>query len=208
MAYKNNIPNATDATNVSQVEIKENFAQIETVFSENHSNFGTANEGKHSKVVLPEVADPVTGANEIALFCKNETLTTKSELFIRNESAGDIFPISAAGKAADGWAFLSSGLLIKWGQMVIPNNTGRHSHTWTAGATFPAFVTQLFSIVQVGVDAGTPAKDSNAVAYVLSVANPLQVDFRIWRRNLRNLAGSDKFPFSVWILALGTTASR
>jgi len=99
MAYLNNIPNATDMLAVSQSQIKENFAQLETQFIVDHDSLLVAGAtGKHRKITLPEyavAADPVSAVNEGIIYTKNSG--TQPELYYREESAGDIIQLTSNG---------------------------------------------------------------------------------------------------------------
>ncbi len=126
MAYTANTPNANDQINNTQQPIKDNFGGIETAFEVNHGAFGSAFEGKHVKVVMPEQAAapvPPILENEGALYTKESSSSgaAQTELFFQfgrgfaeRELTGK-GPFVIGPLEEDGWSFLPSGLLIKFG---------------------------------------------------------------------------------------------
>lgn len=65
MAYKPNIPQGSDAINVSAGDIRENFTEISNIFAVNHEDFNTAFAGMHKFLQMPiQGADPASGPNE------------------------------------------------------------------------------------------------------------------------------------------------
>ncbi len=116
MAYLNNIPQPADRLKDSQPEILENFSQIYNLIGVNHANFNTANAGKHNIVTMPvQGADPATNATEMAVYTRTSALTGAPELAIRRASNGSITEMTAGLLAANGWCYLPSGILMKWG---------------------------------------------------------------------------------------------
>lgn len=205
MAYLNNIPQATDAKNTSQPQILENFSQIYTVFSIDHETFAAPNgEGKHKQVTFPAQAIGAPAANEMRMYANTGT-SGNVELWLRNGATGTNYQITTSSQANNGYTMTPAGLLIKWGRVTTANDGSvqPQTFTWPAAGTDIPFTTQFWAIAQVGADPALPNKDVNAVAYVTSVANPLNVQYNVWRRNLFNTAGTNQFPFSVWFLAVG-----
>ena len=73
MAYKNNIPLSTDIQSVSQLDLFNNFAQLDTSFGIDHVTFSdvTADNGKHNQVTyVVQSPDPTTAAVEAKEFSK------------------------------------------------------------------------------------------------------------------------------------------
>ncbi len=206
MAYQNDIPQANDKIKDSQSDMLENFAQIKTVFDIDHETFQAANgQGKHKTVTFPIHAPGAIGATEMRIHANNSAVTGNVELFVENGSLGTNFEFTSAKKASAGWTTTPAGVLIKWGNATIAGSaTGLSTFPWPAAASDIAFVTQYWAIVVVGADPANINKDVNAVAYVTSVANPLNVQYQIWRRNLFNTKGTNQNPFSVWVLGIGT----
>lgn len=156
MAYQQNIPQPTDKMKDSQNDILGNFQAIKTGFDINHYAFDSSNEGKHMYVSLPEQsAGPTTAANEVAIYSKESTLTTVAELFVRKESSGDEIEFTSSLQAADGWSYLPSGILIKWGD---ETTIGASTITFPTAATIPAF-TAIYAILLTVVSAGAGDDD-------------------------------------------------
>lgn len=76
MAYNPNIPLVTDYMVTSQPKIQSNFKTIYSVWSKNHIHINSTGEGREQGMHGPltfreQVADPTTGANQVALYTKN-----------------------------------------------------------------------------------------------------------------------------------------
>jgi len=131
MAYSNSIPGANDLLSQSQQDIQDNFAAIKTLVDINHVTFDTGDQGKHKHISFPEQgADPTTAANEKALYSKQSALSGVAELFIRNESDGDVVEITSATKASEGWTMLPSGIQLVWGGSTIAGEIQARTHTF------------------------------------------------------------------------------
>ncbi len=145
MAYKNNIPQSTDALSQSQSDLLNNFAAIQTLIDVNHVDFASADQGKHKFVTFPvQTVTPTFNAGEIGLYNKLSAVTGVNELFIVN-SAGTTAPLTASQQAAhaNGWTYLPSGVLMKWGN---GNATaGLYTFVFPAAPGIPAF-NNIFSI--------------------------------------------------------------
>ncbi len=209
MAYLQTIPQANDQKNVSQAQILENFLQIYNVFSIDHATFDSPlGEGKHRQVTFPVNAAAAPAANEIRMYSNTGT-SGNPELWLRTNALNyQITTKSApAAPASSGYTMTPAGLLIKWGYATIAGTAAGQpqTFTWPAAGTDIPFATQFWALVQVGADPALPNKDVNAVAYVTSVANPAQVAYNVYRRNLFNTPGTNQNPFSVWVLAVGVS---
>jgi len=118
MAYNATIPKPTDALQDSQGDILDNFAAIKLFVDVDHKTFGDANQGAHAKVTLPDFAAAATftGTNA-GIYAQTSTLTTKNELYSHVTGRTDV-PFTASygdETATQGWAYLPSGILLKWG---------------------------------------------------------------------------------------------
>ena len=119
MAYNATIPKPTDALQDSQGDILDNFAAIKLFVDVDHKTFGDANQGAHAKVTLPDFAAAATftGTNA-GIYAQTSTLTTKNELYSHVTGRTDV-PFTASygdETATQGWAYLPSGILLKWGR--------------------------------------------------------------------------------------------
>ena len=144
MAFNNAIPAMGESGPQAQVNLLANMQAIDTVNLVNHVDFNDADQGKHKFLQLPEQAvTPATAANEGALYCKVSPSSAVTALFFRDESSGDEVEITGAGKTADGWAYLPSGLFVFWGSTLVNADTD-DTMTFAAGAGIPA-LTSVFS---------------------------------------------------------------
>lgn len=160
LPYFNAIPQATDQPSNSQPDILDNFASLQTFLDVNHVDFASADYGKHMWVTLPSQANqPPTGANftatEVGLYNSVYAVTGQQELFINKDVAGPfVFNIPATASilstnaspalGAQGWTYLPSGLIMKWGQVVYAFGAPS-TITFPVAATIPAF-TQVMSV--------------------------------------------------------------
>lgn len=151
MTFNPNIPQSTDIPAQSQAQFLTNFSQLNTVFDLDHVTFNNAtaaNRGKHDKSTYVEQSgDPVTGANEVALYSKDTSGNTR--LYMRQESAGTVIQLSGASPtvAASGSTFLPGGLILKWGGKASPVTNDILTF---AGGAFP---NNVFSITITPVKA-------------------------------------------------------
>jgi hypothetical protein len=132
MSFDPAIPGPNDLLSDSQADIQANFSVTNNVMGINHVNFNNtipplsvaADQGKHHVTTLIERIvgwgfDPVTAANEVALYCKD--LAGVSTLYMRKESNGTIIQMSAADPvvAIQGSTFLPGGILLQWGAAIL-----------------------------------------------------------------------------------------
>lgn len=137
MAYTINMPGANQRINDTQPLILGNFNEIETDFGRNHVgllNATAANRGKHALVTFPRSGAGLALANdEMKIYNALNATTTHSELYVQRDIAGvpdTAIPFTASvHTAADGWSYLPSGLLIKYGHFL--NTNGGAAHTFT-----------------------------------------------------------------------------
>jgi hypothetical protein len=165
MAYKPNIPLATDKISQSQSDINANFTAIDTVVGINHSAFGTATEGKHKHVSFPvQAGAPAFLAGEEGLYSILNATTGVNELYVHRQTvdAATDIPLTASAlsynaKAAcvNGWTYLPSGLLLKWGSANINGALGTVTPTvWSGGPNF----SRVFTAYVTPFDTGAAVK--------------------------------------------------
>lgn len=160
MAYNENIPQPRQALSSSQGNLLDNFAAIFTYLGVDHNQFDTPNAGKHNKVTFTQVqpADVDVPNGSIALYNRQFNLTGVNELFKVNSFGADEafdkeFPMTASTQLNEGWSYLPSGLLLKWGTQ---NKTGQANIIYPADVnTIPAFQVALYSMVIIKNNAGT-----------------------------------------------------
>lgn len=162
------VPLAAQTLAATQNPIRQNFLTINNVFGVDHVVYGIVDAGKHNHVTFPRQAgDPAVVGTEVALYTKLSGLTALSEIFFNRPSDGSLVPVTASNFAIAGYAYLPSGILLKWAQVTAPalNST----YVYPAGAGFPAFVNQLVVIAS----ARTPGED----VYPGVFTNPLQFTY-------------------------------
>lgn len=95
MAYTINIPQSTDdPATQSQVQFLNNFNQLNTQISVNHTALTAgADNGKHTFISLLQSAAPITAAGEGSLYTFN-TGGAREHAYWRRESNGISIPIS------------------------------------------------------------------------------------------------------------------
>ena len=141
MAYQENIPQPTDTLQASQSDLLGNFQALKQLIDVNHGTFGSANEGKHTFLTIPDFGGtPVFAGTDIGLYSNTSSLTSLEELFIRPSDGSTNIPLTAARKQETGWSYLPSGILVKWG---TGNGNGLTTLTFGVGPNFPAFTTLL-----------------------------------------------------------------
>lgn len=119
MTYSPNIPQATDIPSQSQAQLLTNFQQLNTIFDLNHVTYNdaaVADRGKHRFTTLIDQSPaPSTAANELAVY--SAAVSGVSQLFFRRESNGSSVQLTGQDPvaAATGSAFLSGGVILKWG---------------------------------------------------------------------------------------------
>lgn len=164
--YNPNIPQPTDLPSQSQGQLLLNFGAISALIDVDHVDFAAAGAGKHKKVTLPvQPGIPVFAAGDIGLFSTESATTGVNELYLYNV-AGESTPISASilstdpapANDSDGWTYLPSGLLIKWGSGSV---IGNQMIVFPVAADIPVF-NQVVS-VQVSTQGAAPT-DSNRFA--------------------------------------------
>lgn len=145
MPYSNAIPQPSDKLKVSQGDLLNNFQAIKSAFDVNHvaltGNGG--DEGKHKFVSLPDQAatgDPAVSATELTVYSRvpaTAAFGTSQQVFIERVSGAQadtrFIPLtagttiisagntlfSATGGDKHGFAFLGTGMGIKYGNTII-----------------------------------------------------------------------------------------
>ena len=201
MAYNNNTPLATETIAATQQPIHDNYADIETLINVNHVGFNVADQGKHKFVTMPNQAapGPLPLANEINMFSRQSTLTLRPEVCVsRND--GTVIEMTSSLNAAPGWAFTSSGLLLKWGSdtaLAADYNAGGTVIAFPAAATIPVYAVTLSVFLTTRYPGGV---DLNSIATLVNVA---AVDFTVLASS-RTLQAAPAGNVDFYYLALGT----
>jgi hypothetical protein len=152
MAFNPNIPQPSDTLSQSQMDILANFQAIAPLFDQGIQPF----------VILPEQGSaPATAIDEIALYSKDVSGTP--QLFMRQQSNGAEFNFTSSSGGDNGWSYLPSGLLIKWGGAAI-NSTGA-SINFQAISGGPVYTTVFRSFL-------TPNDTGTATNFTVGIRSP------------------------------------
>ena len=129
--YDETIPLVAQKLNYTQPIIKSNFQAIKELIEKNHIDFNSvAGVGKHSKIDLPVQAPvPAFANDDNGLYTFLNATTSKNELYVHKQIAGvatgtgipftaSILSNTATAACTNGWSYLPSGLLIRWGTKV------------------------------------------------------------------------------------------
>jgi hypothetical protein len=119
--------------------ISGNFTSIGTSFVVDHIDYGITNTGQHNKITFPICTQtPIAGTTDsIYLFNQNAAPTNIPDVWIQR-GTGTPYPMTGAGKSSNGWSYLPSGILMKWGTAVV-NNGNAFTVTFPTGAGIPVF---------------------------------------------------------------------
>lgn len=118
MTFTSNIPAVGQSLGSSRPQVVNNFTNYFNALSQDHvqpNGSGGIAQGKHNKSTYPEqTVDPVTIANEIALYSKQAG--SVAQLFMRRESSGTVIQMSNGDPiiAANGETFIPGGFVLKW----------------------------------------------------------------------------------------------
>lgn len=132
MAFNPNIPQAPNIIAQSQADILNNFISI--------GDFVDPDTGEVFSPLLLDVApDPTTNATQIGLYCKNGVTSGIPELYIRRNSNGTVMDMTECSQMANGWAWVSGGLLMQWGTQA----TAGGSNAYNFPRAFPTACLQV-----------------------------------------------------------------
>ncbi len=180
MAWQPTKPLAADQLSNSQSDLQGNFTELDTWSKVNHAaiNAGApATSGMHTFVTFPlQGADPlaplINGTN-FNLFAKLDPISLINQLHLKR-AGGPAQPISASGSTNGfgvGYTYLSSTLVIKWGQ-------GTANTPVDMDLVGPAAFTLIFT-AQVTNTAGTEViRISNQTASTLTTVASANRNFQ------------------------------
>lgn len=155
MPFQANIPQATDQISVSQGDILGNFQAINTWVGVNHVGFNLGDSGKHTWVTFQQQTGPTPFVSpEVGLSNYNLALTSTSQLFVDyfdSSATKRSYPMTASilstvpapAYASVGWAYLPSGIFVKWGiiSITFAAGSGTIPLTYGTAASGPIFTT-------------------------------------------------------------------
>lgn len=153
----NNVPVPGQSLGASRDLINQNFSVIDTAFTVNHVpyNDGSGLQGKHKVVQFPvQSAIPSLTVGDITMYNKLPASpypqTGVNELFIV-KADGTTTPITARAASTNGWSYLPSGILLKWGTTTSINGSLPFAYLFPVGSSIPVF-NNVFSVQLTVVD--------------------------------------------------------
>ena len=215
MAYNPNIPLATDQLSQSQSDIEGNFQAIQTLIDVNHVDFSDgADMGKHWVINLP-VQTGLPGsqfaAGEVGLYNQLPTAqptTGVNELWINKQNSGGVvqIPLTASilstngspASFSNGWTYLPSGILLKWGNQNMPSGSSTATSmgqtvVYPTSASIPVF-NRVFQILLSNIYTDSA---SNGGANLFNVYSSTATQFQVtW-------AGTNASNTAVSYLSIG-----
>lgn len=197
--YLPTIPQPNDQLSVSQGQILDNFAAIQTFVDVNHVDFADAtNQGKHKFVTfLQQAAIPVPGNSEFNMYCLDSIVSPGTPaMFLRYPGIGGTnYDFTTAGRLQDGWTRLPSGILLKWGRLST-GGTGTIVKTF-ASLTGPSFA-QVYTM-QITTDLNGAA-NNNFICMLTNLNS--NVAFTV-SSFVRTAANTITGPVTFYYLAIG-----
>lgn len=194
----NDLPQTGQSLDVTRNPIRNNFVYINDGFEVDHQNFNTVGAGKHNRVTFPNQSPaPTFTPPEVGLYNFINTVSTVNELYI-SKSNGTQVPITASSQNTNGWCYLPSGLLIKWGTAAVNRNTLSTIAFPTPinAANGPRFANCFMVLVNQTFAAGPSTGDLNTAC---SVGNVTRDDFQVFPRaiGLPNSNAINIFYFAI-----------
>jgi hypothetical protein len=213
MPFLPNIPQSTDQLSVSQGNILTNFSILGAIAGNTNPSSASinANSGFNWVYLPPQASNPPAGATftagNIGLYSSNtiNSITGQNELYINKRNQGTVVQIPATASVlsvtsapalnSNGWTYLPSGILMKWGFVQMNNSGAPFSVTFAAGANIPVFQ-QVFNI-QLTQSYNSNTTSQNRVFAVSLLTPPTTIGF--------TMTYSGSFDTSTWIyyLAIG-----
>ena len=98
MVYKASVPQAADRFAQSQIDFKQNFAQVGLIYGRNHTNLDAGEFlGDHTVVsYIAQGSAPATGSTEKALYSRSDTGVIN--VYSRSQSNGTVFQVTKNAK--------------------------------------------------------------------------------------------------------------
>lgn len=190
------LPNAGQKLGQTRAAIRQNFSDINTGFAVNHNALNSgAGSGKHKNVTFPvQAAAPVPTGTDVDVYLASSPLRVGAtvpgvvnvgQLFFRRDAANTLTPNPVPFTAwrydgAEGWCYLPSGILLKWGYQSAngTNNGNPVTILFPANPDIPVF-TQIFNIqiTTRGENPADPPTPPNLYAHLIDYT---VAQFRIW----------------------------
>lgn len=166
MAWNQNIPQPTDQLDISQGDILGNFQAL-SPFLNNVTDFA---------VILPTLGtQPTTSSSQVALYSALDA-ASNPQLYYGPPSTGTPTNVTGAAKSTNGWGFLPSGILIKWGTTTCAVNT-LDTITFPVSSTIPVFGSVFYVTASQTFAAGPTTSTLNAS---VGAGNLTTTTFQVW----------------------------
>lgn len=145
MAYNSNVPQAGQLISQSQSIINANFVAL--------ASFGNGYCALPNQSVAPSFS-----ANTDYIYMLAYATTSTNELFVYKQTTAGLASVpftasimsnTVAASCVNGWSYLPSGLLMKWGTTAASGNPTAVTPTVTSGG--PNF-SQVFTVYVTGLD--------------------------------------------------------
>jgi hypothetical protein len=124
---------------------------LATVLNVNMLGPNNPNQGKFN---VTEYVSPTTFAGtvggEVALFANASAYTGNPALFFQKQTNGPMYEFTESIQAINGWSFLPSGILLKWGNVSIPASPT--AIVFPVAVNIPTFTT-IFTVLLSPFDA-------------------------------------------------------
>lgn len=142
MAYQKTKPLPTDRLKDSQADLQNNFTYLEDNWEVNHGNFNTADsyKNKFSQYLTQSALPAQAGASEFVISSVfNANLGSQSVYFNK-------LPMNATrANEQQGWSYLPSGYVIKWGFNALSAATNT-AIVFNTGPQYPAYNSYPYAI--------------------------------------------------------------
>lgn len=188
-SYQPTIPQATDQLSKSQGDILNNFGAIQTLIDYDHVDFSGAvvasistSAGKHFRVTLPAQSPaPTFAGGDVGFYNFLNTVSGINELYVNKLNVGSVnaqvpmtmsvlstiaSPTFVTGQ--NGWTYLPSGILLKWG-LITPTLPNPAQVIFPVAASIPVFNNVLS--VQLTPYVVSTIGDPNIAAMIVGIPN-------------------------------------
>jgi hypothetical protein len=166
MAYNPNIPQVTDILSQSQADILGNFQAL-SPFLNGVTNFAA---------IFPVLSStPTTSSSEVSLFSALDG-SGNQQLYYGPPSSGTPINLTGSAGLTDGWAYLPSGILLKWGTTTCAVNT-LSTITLPVLSSTPVF-NYLFYVSAAQTFAASPT--TSTLNTSVSAGNFTATTFQVW----------------------------
>ncbi len=202
MAFLPLIPQSTDKLSISQGNILNNFTILGAIAGNANAASGSLNStaGFNWIYLANQGATPPAGsafpAGQVAAYSFINATSTRNELYINKTQASGVVQIPATASTlgtstpilgTDGYTYLPSGLLLKWG----PGTANGSAVTSFTGPAFTVCLSVQLTVLQAG------ASDTNLSVRLVAITN---TGFTAWG-SPRITTGSAAVSF--YYLAIG-----